>query len=90
MNCGYNLTNGYESYKWSYDGKKIYWNGIPFSKSGKTDLGDGVSFTVSKLSGTDNFKIQMVYVFLAYDFKNDYNKTSEIEIYGMRIFGDCY
>ncbi len=33
----------------------------------------------------------MVYVFLVYDFKNDfYNKTSEIEIYGMRIFGDCY
>ena len=61
------------------------------SKSGETSLGEGGSIIVTELDGRDNFKIEIFYVFITYDFKTDfYNRTSELNLYGMRIFGDCY
>jgi len=104
MSCSYSINNRYYSYDWAYDGKKLYFGGIPIYIG--NNKAQGMSVTVRKLSGRDQFNIRVDVSSLAseynlgiasanmnffYDFKNDfYNETSEMTDDGMKGFGNCY
>ena len=90
MNCSYSINGQYLNYSWAYDGKKLYWEGIPVN-IGTNNLDEGMSIKVKKLSGKDRFQMEVLMVFIMYDFTNDfYNKDSEINFYGIKGFGTCY
>ena len=90
MNCTYYVDGQYLSYSWSYDGKKLYWEGVPI-KIGRTSVDETITIKVNKLFGKDKFHININIAFLAYDFENDfYNQDSVIDLLGMKAFGSCY
>jgi len=90
MNCSYSINGQYLNYSWAYDGKKLYWEGIPVN-IGTNNLDQGMSIKVKKLSGKDRFQMEVLMLFIVYDFTNDfYNKDSEINFYGIKGFGTCY
>ena len=90
MNCSYSINGQYLNYSWAYDGKKLYWEGIPVN-IGTNNLDEGMSIKVKKLSGKDRFQMEVLMLFIIYDFTNDfYNKDSEINFYGIKGFGTCY
>jgi len=89
MNCIYSLNGRNLSYSWAYDGKKLYWEGIPIN-IGKNNIDQGMTTNVRKLPGKDKFNIKISGMGLM-EFKNDfYNKDSEIDYAGMKAFGSCY
>ena len=90
MNCSYSVNGQYLNYSWAYDGRKLYWEGIPVN-IGKNNIEEGMSINVKKLSGKDRFQMEVFMLFIGYDFTNDfYNKESEVNFYGMKGFGTCY
>jgi len=90
MNCSYSVGGQYLSYSWTYDGKKIYWEGIPIN-IGNNNIEQGMSINVRKLSSRDKFNIKINLTLWLYEFENDfYNKTSVIDFYGIKGFGSCY
>ena len=90
MNCSYSINGQYLNYSWAYDGKKLYWEGIPVN-IGTNNIDEGMSIKVKKLSGKDRFQMEVLMLFIAYDFTNDfYNKDSEINFWGIKGFGTCY
>ena len=90
MNCSYSVSGTFLNYSWTYDGKKLYWEGIPIN-IGNTNTGEGISTNVRKLSGKDKFNIKINMTLWLLEFENDfYNKTSVVNFYGMKGFGSCY
>ena len=99
MTCTHDIYKQYDdSYDWWYDGKKIGWKEYSFKVNGSTFVDDGlaqVTFSVSKLSGLDNFKITMnmssVFGKMTYVYEtNFYNKESVLFFEGRRYRGICY
>ena len=90
MNCSYSVGGQYLSYSWTYDGKKLYWEGIPIN-IGNNNIEQGMSINVRKLSSRDKFNIKINLTLWLYEFENDfYNKTSVVDFYGIKGFGSCY
>ena len=90
MNCYYSVNGQYLFYSWTYDGKKLYWEGTPI-KIGTTSVDEIITIKVMKLSGKDKFHININTEFLTYNFENDfYNQDSLINFLGMKAFGSCY
>jgi len=89
MSCMYSINGRYLTYSWAYDGKKLYWEGIPIN-FGKNNIEQGMTTSLSKLPGKDRFNIKITGIG-AMEFNNDFDsKNSEMDYVGMKAFGSCY
>ena len=87
MRCIYQNTNGVQTINWLYDGKNIYFEGVKL-QNGMKDI---TNVNIRKLSGKDRFSIDFTMAYIPMNFINDFNtETSELELIGLRIFGNCY
>ena len=89
MSCMYSINGRYLTYSWAYDGKKLYWEGIPIN-FGKSNIEQGMTTSLRKLPGKDRFNIKITGIG-AMEFNNDFDsKNSEMDYVGMKAFGSCY
>ena len=90
MSCMYSINGQYVPYSWAYDGKKLYWEGIPIN-IGNNNIEEGLSINIRKLPGKDKFNIKINMTLWLMEFENDfYNKDSEMDFGGMKSFAICY
>jgi hypothetical protein len=89
MSCMYSINGRYLTYSWAYDGKKLYWEGIPIN-FGKSNIEQGMTTSLRKLPGKDRFNIKITGIGVM-EFNNDFDsKNSEMDYMGMKAFGSCY
>jgi len=90
MTCVYLVQGNPATHKWVYNGKKINFNGLEVEISGKFEA-DGTSMSVKKLEGRDKFEVTISAGFVGMIFTNDFSqKSSVMEYFGQKVYGDCF
>jgi hypothetical protein len=73
-----------------YNGKTINFDGLEVEVSGKLEA-DGTSMSVKKLEGRDKFEVAITAGFIGMIYTNDFSKKSSvIEYFGQKVYGDCF